>query len=275
MPELPEVETFVRFLKTKIQGKTIVKSRFFFDSLLKNPSITEFNKQISFQKIEKISRRGKFILIHLKDYVLIIHLRMEGKLVVYKSVQEPLVNRYVSARFYLDDHCYLDFEDSRKFGTMHLEKKETYTQIPGLKKLGLEPFSKKLNSHYLKENWKRFSRPIKVVLLDQTVIVGIGNIYASEILFAAQISPFRPASQISLLELKRLINFYQIIMSDAIKYKGTTAKSFLVDNTPGAFWEKLNVYQRHGQKCPNCQAKIHRVKMSGRNTFFCPKCQKK
>lgn len=274
MPELPEVETFRLFLESKIKHKTILNVQVFFSPVIKKPNdVNLFCRHLIGQKIHNIARKGKYLLFMLDDNVLIVHLRMEGGFEVNtnKNKQPP----HCLLEFEMSDHSFLRYVDSRRFGTFHLESKNNYINNPGVAKLGLEPFSNALNAHYLAKKWINRKILIKTALLEQTVIAGIGNIYACEVLYLTKISPYRLVNNVTLQELERLINNLRIIMTKAIQHKGTTISTFYVDDQQGMFYQQLQVYGRKGKKCMVCQTQIHKVKINNRGTYFCPQCQKK
>lgn len=194
MPELPEVETVKETLKRQILNNRIVNVKVHYAKTIEFPTVEEFEKQIINQKFNDIKRRGKWLMFELDDYYLLSHLRMEGKYNIKDVGDKP--NKHEHVVLVLDNNKELRYQDVRKFGKMHLIiKDDIYNRLP-LKALGLEPDSKDLTVEYLKEKYKNKSLPIKTVLLDQQIIVGIGNIYADEILFLSSINPLKQSKEL-------------------------------------------------------------------------------
>ena len=188
MPELPEVETVKETLKKQLLNR-IIKDDIINYNIVEKPSVSEFKEKIKNQKIIDIKRRGKWLLFELSDYYLLSHLRMEGK--YYIKNKDDEVTKHQHVIFKLDNDLELRYNDTRKFGRMYLfNKEDAFNQKP-LNELGLEPWDDKLNVSYLKDKYKTKKLPIKTTLLDQSIIVGIGNIYADEILFLSNINPYK------------------------------------------------------------------------------------
>ena len=179
MPEKPEVITVARKLENKLKNKRITGVDIFYNNIIEYPSISEFKKNIINQQIHEISTRGKWIVITLDDYYLLIHLRMEGKFFFRTKNDEK--NKHEHVFFNLDDDTQLRFADVRKFGKMMLIEKDKLYSMKPYTELGLEPWDKNLTVSYLKDKFKNKNLPIKTVLLDQSIITGIGNIYDDEI----------------------------------------------------------------------------------------------
>jgi formamidopyrimidine-DNA glycosylase len=273
MPELPEVETYRRQLKEHLLGKTINSVIVSWKNTIAFPSVGDFINQISGQMVEDIKRRGKWLLIELSDYYLIVHLRMEGKFFL-KSEHESVI-KHEHVIFNLDSNEQLRFHDTRKFGKMILIEKDKLKEVEQLKNLGLEPFDEELTVKYLKDKYKHKTLPIKTVLLDQSIITGIGNIYADEILFLSKINPLTKAKEISAKKLKLIIINTRNVLEKAIELGGTTIRSYVsLGNRKGSFQEELYVHQRKGLPCRVCNTSIEKIVVNGRGTYFCPKCQK-
>lgn len=269
MPELPEVETVKNTLKNIVLGKKIIASNIYWNNIIAYPTPEEFKKQIKNQTINDIKRRGKWLMFELDDYFLLSHLRMEGKY-FFKHKEDPL-NKHDHVTFTFNDGTELRYNDTRKFGKMYLLKKEIASSVKPLSELGLEPWDKNLTSEYLKTKLK--SKPIKSELLDQSIIVGIGNIYADEILFLSKINPEAKASQIPKVKLQAIIDNTRKVLGEAINYGGTTIKSYeSSEGVHGRFQNKLLVHTK--EICPSCGAKINKITIGGRSTYYCPKCQK-
>ena len=198
---------------------------------------------------------------------------MEGKYFIKDASDE--LNKHEHVVFKLDNDSELRYMDVRKFGKMHLIPKDKIKDIGPLIDLGLEPWDKKLDISYLRDKYKNKKLPIKSVLLDQSIIVGIGNIYADEILFLAKINPYMRAMDLSDNDLFNIIKYTKEILEKAIREGGTTIRSYSsVNGVHGLFQQELNVHSREGEQCPSCGNKIVKVKIGGRGTYYCEKCQK-
>lgn len=266
MPELPEVETVKNSLKKQILNKKIEYTKVYYDKIINNKDL--FENDLKGNIIEDITRRGKWIIFKLTDYFLLSHLRMEGKYFIKEKGSELLKHNHVVIGF--DDGLELRYNDTRKFGRMILVK--SLKEDTPLKKLGLEPFDNKLTVNYLKEALKNKKLPIKTILLDQSIIVGIGNIYVDEILFASKINPLTKVNDLSYNDLKKIIENTKIILNKAIELGGTTIKSYSASGVHGKFQQELMVHTK--KICPYCKSDILKIKIGGRGTHYCPKCQK-
>ncbi len=274
MPELPEVETVRKVLNDKIIGKKIISVEVLFDKLLKNTTKEEFASALENQKIEEIKRSGKYLIISLEKNDILIHLRMEGKLFFYPKEQELKKHDHIIFKF--SDGSVLKYNDVRKFGTFDLLKKDEYLIYPKVKKLGIEPNSNNLTIKYLKGKLKKSNKKIKIDLLDQTIINGLGNIYVDEVLFASKIHPESISKKLNDKDLEKLIENSKVIINKAIKKGGTTIKSFSVsDQIKGSFQDYLKVYKKKDQECSICKTPIEKIVVGGRGTHYCPKCQRK
>ncbi len=273
MPELPEVETVKRSLKLRLVGKKINKVKVYYNNIIEYPTVTGFCHDLVGQQINDIDRYGKWLIFVLDDYYLLSHLRMEGKY-FFKNTSEKL-SQHEHVIFSLDDGTELRYMDVRKFGKMSLIKKEEIDKIGPFLKMGLEPWDSKLTLDYLKDKYQKKKLPIKTVLLDQSIIVGIGNIYADEILFLSHISPLKSVNTLEDDEIKKIIQNTRFVLEKAIKKGGTTIRSYTsVDGVHGLFQQELYVHCREGQKCKNCDSIIVKTKVGGRGTYYCPTCQK-
>ena len=273
MPELPEVETVKESLKLRLTGKRIKKVKVIYDNIIAYPKVNEFVKEIANQKINDLKRRGKFILFELDDYYLLSHLRMEGKYFFKNKEDEILKHEHII--FDLDNDEELRYMDTRKFGRMYLIKKEDIDNIGPLRELGLEPWDENLTSDYLLDIYKKKRLPIKSVLLDQSIIVGIGNIYANEILFLCKINPLKKCNEITKKEAFNIIKYTRKVLEEAIKKGGTTIRTYSsVDGVHGLFQEELLVHGKDNGICPKCNSKIEKIRVGGRGTYYCPNCQK-
>lgn len=273
MPELPEVETVKESLKLRLVNKKIINVNILYDNIIAYPKKDEFIQEIGNQTIIDVKRRGKFLLFDLNDYFLLSHLRMEGKYFFKEKNDKILKHEHII--FDLDDGEQLRYNDTRKFGKMYLIKKEDINNIGPLKELGLEPWDDNLTSKYLLDKYKNKKLPIKSVLLDQHIIVGIGNIYADEILFLCKINPLKRASMLNESECNNIIKYTKEVLERAIQKGGTTIRTYSsVDGVHGLFQEELLVHGKDNGKCPECHGDIKKIRVGGRGTYYCPNCQK-
>ncbi|WP_163101262.1 DNA-formamidopyrimidine glycosylase [Peribacillus alkalitolerans] len=273
MPELPEVETVRKTLEELVVGKTIAKVDVYWPKLIKEPiDVEQFQDALVGEKLIDIGRRGKFLIIYTTKFALISHLRMEGKYGVFPK-EEP-VEKHTHVIFSFDDGTELRYKDVRKFGTMHLFLKgEEYNRLP-LLHLGPEPLTEEFTTQYLKEALQNTKRSIKTTLLDQTKVVGIGNIYVDEALFRARIHPERLASSLSHLEYEKLVHEIKETLGEAVKKGGSTIRSYINSQGQiGMFQQQLLVYGRKGENCTNCGSPLEKLKVGGRGTHICPICQ--
>jgi len=273
MPELPEVETVRCALKNKILNKKIKDINIIYPKVFEYPNISEIKEKVINQTIIDMKRFGKWLIFELKDYYLLSHLRMEGKY-LYREIGS-VYSKHELVSFKLDD-MELRYQDVRKFGKFYLlNKDELYSEISPLTKLGKDPWNKTLDVNYLKEKYKNKKLEIKSCLLDQSIIVGIGNIYADEILFLSKINPFKKSCELTDIELQSIIDNTRIVLEKAIKEGGTTIRSYTSEEgVSGKFQNNLYVYSREKEKCRVCNDIILREKLHGRSTYYCPTCQK-
>lgn len=271
MPELPEVETVKETLKRVLVGRKICKVKVYYSGIVANMESSDFEKKIMHQTIRDLQRRGKFLLFELDDFFLLSHLRMEGKY-LFREEKDPVL-KHEHVVFTLDNQEQLRYQDTRKFGKMYLLKKEQVWSERPLCDLGREPWDEKLTPSYLKNSFKNKKIPIKTALLDQSIIAGIGNIYADEILFLSRINPFFRCCDLKDQELKRLIQNTRDVLKKAILKGGTTLRSFeSSEGVHGRFQQELFV---HSEKiCKECKGEILKTFIGGRGTYYCPKCQK-
>lgn len=277
MPELPEVEHVVRALHRVVVGRRIVATEVRLPKLISPTTPSTFKRKLKGSKITGVSRRGKFILIELdSNYVLAVHLRMTGKF-LYLSADDALP-KHARAIFYFDNDRRLVFSDQRKFGVMKLVARSRLSKTKGISELAPEPFSDGFSVAYLKETFARSRRTLKTLLLDQTKVLGLGNIYAAEALFRAGVSPFKVASELSIKRVARLHAEILEVLRDAITDSSTSRidlarpDGFSYGEAFERFWQ---VYEREGEPCVKCAARIRRVTHGGRSTYWCPKCQRR
>ena len=293
MPELPEVEQMVRALRRVLVRRRVVASEILLPKLVPPKSQAAFNRKLRGARIIGVRRRGKFILIDLdkpkmlshrratgtrsgSGNVLIVHLRMTGKF-RYLNAEEPLP-RHAHAVFYLDNDRRLVFCDQRQFGVIKLVAYSRVAGTKGIRELAPEPFSDEFSFEYLKQTLARSQRSLKTLLLDQTRVLGLGNIYASEALFRSAINPFKIAATLSSQRIERLHQAIREVLSDALS--DGSALRVNLEHPDGfsygeAFEDFWQVYDREGQPCMKCGGKIRRVTHGGRSTYWCPKCQKR
>lgn len=274
MPELPEVETVCRGLNAvtldqKIQGGEVLRR----SSLAYPDSVEAFWAGITGCTIAHWQRRGKYLLAQLQPGGWLgIHLRMSGQL-LWVNPHTPL-QKHTRLRWFLDQE--LRFVDTRTFGKVWWvpPQVELETIITGLQKLGVEPFSAEFSIPYFTQKLKKTQRPIKNALLDQSIVAGLGNIYADETLFVSQILPTTPAATLTPEQSQRLHQAVLKVLQTAIDQGGTTFSSFLsVMGVNGNYMGKAWVYGRAGEDCRICGTKIQRLRLAGRSTHFCPQCQ--
>lgn len=273
MPEKPEVITVSNSLRPKLVGKVITGCNVYWDNIIAYPTTDEFKRKVIGQKILDVTTRGKFIKVLLDRDVLLIHLRMEGKF-FFRKVSDPIV-KHEHVEFILDEDTSFRYHDVRKFGKMYLISKEMVGKVKPLSELGLEFDDSNLTKEYLYEKIHGKKLPIKTVLLDQSIITGIGNIYDDEILFRSKISPCRKSCDVSLGECDLIIKNTRLVLSEAIKKGGTTIKSFTSsEGVHGLFQNELLVHGKKNAKCPVCGSRIEVCRIGGRGTYYCTKCQK-
>ena len=271
MPELPEVETVRKALLNKIRNKKITNINIIYPKIFELPTIKEVQEKITNQTIHDITRKGKWLIFELDNYYLLSHLRMEGKY-LYRNFDAPY-GKHELVSFILDD-MELRYMDVRKFGRMYLLEKDNLLNSP-LGKLGLEPWDDNLTISYLKEKYKNKNLDIKTILLDQSIITGIGNIYANEILFLSKINPHKKGKDLTDKELQAIIDNTKIVLEKAIAMGGTTIRSYTSEeNITGLFQNELYVHKKENEECLICKNKIIREKIHGRSAYYCPKCQK-
>lgn len=268
MPELPEVETVRQTLRQFILDEEILGIDVYYDKII-NGDTNEFVNRLTHQTIREIDRYGKYLIFLLDEDAFVSHLRMEGKYHIVDS-HEP-VDKHTHVVFHLKNHRDLRYIDTRKFGRMELTDLYHYRELEPLKKLGKEPFD--ISDEELYALLHKTSLPIKSALLDQSIMCGIGNIYANEICFLMKIDPRTKASRLSKKRVHELRNIAIEVLKSAIAQGGTTIHSFDANGIHGLFQVKLNV---HVQKiCPLCQGEIKKIVVNQRGTYYCPHCQKR
>ncbi|GIW66729.1 MAG: formamidopyrimidine-DNA glycosylase [Candidatus Parcubacteria bacterium] len=267
MPELPEVETIKKSLARKIINKKIIKVKIF-----NKKSFLGNKKNIINEKIIGLERKGKILIARLaNNYNLLIHLKMSGQILCFKKNNLDILNKkFIRLIFYLSSGLMIVFNDLRKFGWVKIATKNESKKI--LDNLGRDALL--ITYEELFNLCRKSKSKIKIFLMDQKKISGIGNIYACEILFLAKINPFKMVNQLTEKEIKILLRSIKTILVRAIRYNGTSMKSYIKpDNKKGDYQKHFLVYQREGEKCLRCKKKIIRVKLNNRSTFYCPYCQ--
>jgi formamidopyrimidine-DNA glycosylase len=274
MPELPEVETVRRTLNTLIQGKKIDRVTVNLPRILQKPDDPGlFAARLEGRTFQSVERRGKFLRMLLDGLVLVSHLRMEGRYGVY-SQDEP-TEPHTHVIFHFTDGTELRYKDVRQFGTMHLFLPGEELQAPPLNKLGLEPLDETFTLDAFKKAISKRTTKIKPLLLNQEVVVGLGNIYVDEALHAAGIHPEREANELKPKELERLYRAIIDTLSAAVEAGGSSIKSYVNgQGEMGLFQHRLRAYGRTGEPCNVCGSLIEKSVVGGRGTHICPRCQK-
>ncbi|MGD0208454.1 MAG: bifunctional DNA-formamidopyrimidine glycosylase/DNA-(apurinic or apyrimidinic site) lyase [Verrucomicrobiota bacterium] len=282
MPELPEIEVLARHLRPLIRGKTIRGVNVRRAKVLAPTSLTQFRQTLLGAKFTGLSRRGKYLLFQLraktggKPVTLLGHLGMTGRIYPARKNEHP--PRHAAVVLDLGGEN-LIYEDTRYFGRLTLDNS-------AVKRLGPEPLDGAFDKSAFGRSLKRSRQAIKIKLLDQTLVAGIGNIYASEALFRARISPRLPARRLTGSQVARLWRAIRKVLAEAIACGSTVPLNFGGNETNGLFYfgraagtpdyyeERLRVYDRAGRPCPNCGRLIKRIRQAGRSTFYCPRCQR-
>lgn len=271
MPELPEVETVRRVLKTEIISKTINSVEIRYDKII-DGDVNDFIANVTGKSFKDIKRLGKFLIFELNEGFIVSHLRMEGK--YFYLPENSLDNKHIHVIFHLSNGYALMYQDVRKFGRMiYKNKDELYTTKP-LNEVGIDIILEKeidINEVYGKIITKH--KEIKTVLLDQSILAGLGNIYVDEVLYAAHVNPTRYADTITLDEVKSIVFESKRILEGAILHKGTTIRSYTSSlGVEGEYQNFLCVHTK--DVCPCCKNKLDRLKINGRTSYFCSNCQR-
>ncbi|HYG82210.1 MAG TPA: bifunctional DNA-formamidopyrimidine glycosylase/DNA-(apurinic or apyrimidinic site) lyase [Pyrinomonadaceae bacterium] len=277
MPELPEVELVARSLERLVGGRRILAARLLRERLAPDSSPRAFARSLRGAQINSVGRRGKHILAHLDNgRVLITHLRMTGRF-LYLPPAAPLP-RHTHALFELDDGRRLVFTDQRHFAMMKVVPAAVLHETKELRFLAPEPFSDEFTPDYLRAALARSRRTLKETLLDQKRVLGLGNIYAAEVMFLARVNPFRAAAQLSKARVPRLHKAILDVLGESLSHGSTMNVD--PENIDGSYYGggyegRWRVYDREGEPCPKCKASIRRVAHAGRSTFYCPRCQRR
>jgi formamidopyrimidine-DNA glycosylase len=271
MPELPEVETTRRGIEPYVCGQRIQKM-VVRDRRLRWPVETGLEQQVLDRRIEKVSRRGKYLLLYTEAGTLIIHLGMSGSLRILPSDTAPQKHDHVD--IVLSNQQCLRLRDPRRFGCVFWTTTDPL-QHELLKDLGPEPLSDEFDADYLYATSRKRKVVVKQLIMNSHIVVGVGNIYANEALFLAGIRPGLAAGRISKPRCQQLVDAIKTVLNKAIKQGGTTLRDFTAsDGNPGYFQLQLNVYGRGGEPCPRCGTAIKSLHQGQRATYYCPKCQK-
>ncbi|MEK7478073.1 MAG: bifunctional DNA-formamidopyrimidine glycosylase/DNA-(apurinic or apyrimidinic site) lyase [Patescibacteria group bacterium] len=287
MPELPEVETLRRELSKVIKNKKIKSAEILWAKTVNPLSEHEFQKKIKGQKIEKVERQAKILIVNFTGHLsLAFHLKMTGQL-IFKHDKKMIVgghpapedekilpNNHTRLILTFSDNSKLYFNDMRKFGWVRLVDDEEVKLLIG--HIGPDPLSKKFSIQYLIDLFKKYPKwTVKQILMDQTLIAGIGNIYADEAAFLSKLMPNRKARTIKPAEIKKLHDSIIKVLKLSIQKKGTSSRNYRRTNgKPGGFAPFLNVYGRAGEPCKICGIILKKMRHNGRGTVYCPKCQR-
>ncbi|MBK7708326.1 MAG: bifunctional DNA-formamidopyrimidine glycosylase/DNA-(apurinic or apyrimidinic site) lyase [Acidobacteria bacterium] len=276
MPELPEVELVARSLQKLVGGRTFASVELRRERLAPEHTPADFAALLGGASIVRVDRRGKHILIELDNRrTLIVHLRMSGRFMLLGADRED--PKFAHAVFYLDDEMRLVFEDQRHFGFMRIVETDLLQEAKELKKLAPEPFSDAFNAAYLRSVFKDSKRAVKLVLLDQTRVLGLGNIYASEAMFLAKINPKRRASSFTRPKTEKLFGMIREVLAESMAHGSTLNVD--PENIDGSYYgggyeSAWRVYDRENEPCVECETPIRRIVQGGRSTYYCPACQR-
>jgi formamidopyrimidine-DNA glycosylase len=282
VPELPEIEVLARHLRLSLRGQTIRGVNVRRAKVLRPDSPQKFQRALRGAKFTGLARRGKYLLFQLQPrtggqpLVVLGHLGMAGRM--FLAAKDGPLPKHAAVVLDLSDQNFI-YEDKRYFGRMTLD-------TTAIAKLGPEPLSADFRPAELAQRLKRSRQAIKIKLLDQTLVAGLGNIYASEALFRAGLSPKLPANRLTFAQVKRLWGAIRDVLTEAIECGSTVPLNFGAGKSDGLFYfgrapdtpdyyaERLRVYDRAGQPCPHCRHPIKRIVQAARSTFYCPRCQK-
>lgn len=276
MPELPEVELVAKSLNELVSNRKILAVELLRERLAPFDPPAEFAARLKDSRINFVHRRGKNVLIDLdNNLTLLTHLRMSGRFMILPIERE--LPKHTHAVFYLDNETRLAFQDQRHFGLMKILETDNLQESSEIKKLAPEPFSDDFTPEYLRGVLAKSQKSLKELLLDQTKVCGLGNIYASEALFLARINPQIPANRISERKSNSLFKKIREVLAESIAHGSTMNVN--PENIDGSYYGgeyegHWRVYDRENDSCINCQSKIKRIIQGGRSSYFCPKCQR-
>ncbi len=277
MPELPEVELVAKSLDALVKGRKIIVAELARERLAPANPPAEFALRLKDAKIMHVHRRGKHILFDLDNAeTLIVHLRMSGRFMLLPIERE--LPKYTHAIFYFEDETRLVFQDTRHFGFMRIVETANLYESKELKKLAPEPFSDEFNPKYFRDTLQTSKKNLKAFLLDQTKVLGLGNIYASEALFLARIDPQIAANKVSVRKANILFEKIREILRESIAHGSTLRVN--PENIDGSYYgggfeNHWRVYDREKEPCGTCETPVERIVQGGRSTYFCPRCQQK
>lgn len=270
MPELPEVETVVRGLRPVLVGRTVLQMWYDWERTVHSPAPSDFATRIQNQTFHNVYRRAKYIVCELDDEILVVHLKMTGRLYVSASETTDYADKWVHFKLTLDNGHELRFSDYRKFGRVYLTNHlDTITSH-----IGPEPLDDDFTPDVMQARLAKRSKMIKPLLMDQTFIAGVGNIYADEALHRAGIHPMRPANTLTQDDIKKLYKTVRDALQDGIEREGASVDWYRKpDGTQGSMQDYLFVYDREGEPCYTCGTPIRKIRVAQRGTHFCPTCQ--
>ena len=274
MPELPEVETIRRGLESRLAGARIRRVEVL-ETRLRTPlSPRQLEAELRGRRIQALARRGKYLLLHLSGgRVLVFHLGMTGQLMVVR--RDAPLTAHTHVRIGLEGGEELRYADTRRFGMLFVLRRQALDRHPRFRHLGPEPLGPEFTPEYLQQRARRVRKPIKNFLMDAAVVVGLGNIYATEALYRAGIHPSRASGRIAAERWKRLHAAILEVLGDALRAGGTTLQDYRnADGEAGLFQNRLLMYGRAGEACERCGRRIRRIVQAGRSTFYCPGCQR-
>ena len=270
MPELPEVETVVRNLRAPLIGHSVQGMWHDWDNTIHSPAPSELADRIVGQTFRAVNRRAKYILCELDHDILVVHLKMTGRLYVAETTAEHDADKWVHFKLALDGDKELRFSDARKFGKVYLTN--DILTITG--KLGPEPLEDAFTVAVFNERLQGRKKLIKALLLDQTFVAGVGNIYADEALFRAKIHPLRRSDSLTDAEISALHGTIRDALTAGINHEGASINWYRKpDGTQGSFQKHFYVYGRDGEPCASCGTTIEKIRVAQRGTHFCPSCQ--
>lgn len=289
MPELPEVETTVRGLRKKVLQRAFIDIWSNAEKLIKKPNFRDFKKNIKGKKIIGIERKGKNIILQLSGgYSLLVHQKMTGHLLFGKwNIEDnevsalekgPLsekINSFLHLIFFLDNGFMIGLSDMRKFAKVELWRKEELERSNYFKNIGPDPLDKKINSKIFQDIVSKKKGAIKKILMDQSLISGVGNIYSDEALWRAKVHPLRTISSLNKKDFNNIYRSLILVLRKSIILGGESFSDYRnVEGKRGDFDVERKVYRRTGEKCSICNNTIKRIKINGRSAHFCPNCQK-
>jgi len=271
MPELPEVETCRRALEPMLVGQTVGRYAHSTKRLREQAPSSQM-AELAGLTITALERRSKYLIIRAQQEVVLVHLGMTGQLFVSGETTPWLDHEHWRLEL---DSGWLRYRDPRRFGMLIRCSQDQLEEHPRIKNLGPEPLLESWTDDHFLSVCKKSQRPIKTLIMDAATVVGVGNIYAAEALFAAGIDPRRPASRIAPRRLRRLKLEIVLVLNRALESGGSTIRNFVSsDGAPGYFAQQLAVYGREGEPCRQCETVLTNVKLGGRSTVFCRRCQR-